>query len=90
MTNIWCEHCRDHYATSHYVARGGFHGVGRQFGPTGELLAAAEAVERIIKLCEGKLAEAEGGGLTDIDTLWPSQVLDELGDLWTGQASWRD
>jgi hypothetical protein len=47
------------------------------------------AVQRVIALCEGKLVEAEGGGLTDADTLWPSEVLDALGDCWTGDGSWR-
>ena len=49
-----------------------------------------KAIQRVIALCESKLVEADGGGLTDADTLWPSQVLDALGGLWIGQASWRD
>jgi hypothetical protein len=51
--------------------------------------AYEQAVRRVIALCESKLVETEGGGLTDADTLWPSEVLDELGELWTGQGSWR-
>jgi len=52
--------------------------------------ACQQAVEPVIALCEAKLVEAEGGGLTDADTLWPSEGLDALGDLWTGRGSWRD
>lgn len=35
---MWCEHCRDHFSTSHYDENDE-HKVGPEFGPMGELLA---------------------------------------------------
>ena len=38
----------------------------------------AAIVNRLIDLCQENQTEAEGGGYTDADTLWPSQILDVI------------
>lgn len=40
-----------------------------------EVLELLRTQGRLRKLCRGRQAEAVGGGLTDVDTLWPSEVL---------------
>jgi hypothetical protein len=48
----------------------------------GVLLAEIErhraGVERVHALCADAQDEAEGGGMADVDTLWPSHVLRAL------------
>lgn len=55
MSEIWCEHCRDHFAEDHY-GDDGFHKVGFEYGPTGadavrlvQLEAVAEAARPVVK-----------------------------------------
>jgi hypothetical protein len=43
---------------------------------TPEELAAA--LRAVVELCTDKMGEAVGGGLTDCDTLWPSEVLQAI------------
>jgi hypothetical protein len=38
----------------------------------------AAIINRLIDLCHEAQVPAEGGGYTDADTLWPSQVLDVI------------
>lgn len=42
------------------------------------LTAAQDADKRVRELCEERQTEAQGGGTTDADTLWPSEVLAAL------------
>lgn len=41
-------------------------------------VAMDEALARVRELCELLRGEAVDGGVTDIDTLWPSDVLDAI------------
>jgi hypothetical protein len=43
-----------------------------------ELDSRGVAIERVRELCNEQRVEAQGGGLTDADMLWPSEVLDAL------------
>lgn len=52
--------------------------------PMTEPVAALRAV---LELCEWRMDEAVGGGLTDVDTLWPSEVLQVIArELGVGGA----
>jgi hypothetical protein len=44
-------------------------------------------IERVRDLCAERMAEAEDGSQTDVDTIWPSEILaalDEDSDAPTG------
>lgn len=44
-----------------------------------DALEAAEArIAAVEALCDEARAEAEGGGMTDVDTIWPSAVIAAL------------
>lgn len=43
-----------------------------------ELALLRAAVERVRVLCAERQAEGVDGGMADVDTLWPSEVLREL------------
>lgn len=44
----------------------------------GELELMRTAIERVRELCESRRAVTSDGGRTDIDTVWPSEILDAL------------
>ena len=55
---MWCECCRDHFPDDHFVLdwispidgqiyENGDHGVGKEYGPYGELLWKAQEYDRI-------------------------------------------
>jgi hypothetical protein len=44
----------------------------------GHCVAMDEALARVRELCELQRGEAADGAVTDIDTLWPSDVLDAI------------
>jgi hypothetical protein len=51
MASIWCEHCRDHFPESHYDENGA-HAVGAECGPCGDLLAAREERDELLRRVE--------------------------------------
>ncbi len=43
-----------------------------------DVVTAAQKLAAIRQLCEDNMTEAVGGGLTDADTIWPSQIMEIL------------
>lgn len=51
-------------------------------------VAMDEALVRVHELCELNMADGVNGGMANVDTLWPSDVLDAIagrGPSWEGQ-----
>jgi len=76
---IWCEHCRDHFSTSHYGPHSHLapaeHLAGSQYGPYGALLARAQISDEELARLEnaissiGLVAEAFGNLIAQLAPL---------------------
>jgi hypothetical protein len=83
----WCEHCRDHFPVRHYDDRG-WHRTGREWGPYGELLAAAGDLDRlrpVLDMCRVALAEVHRMfGPVSLVPPAAARALDAIDDLPAG------